>query len=345
MKLLQPVTINQWDLQSRVVMAPMTRGFADQETGIIHQDTIHYYAIRAKFGVGLIITEGIAISPEARGTIGIPGLYRPEHIEAWKRVTEQVHAENGRIIAQLWHVGRLSHSSITGGVQPIAPSAVQANGVTHKVHLPYEMPKAMTKDDINKVIQNFKTAARNAHLAGFDGIEIHAAHGYLIDQFQFPWVNFRKDRYGQEKYLFLQEILHAVCEAIEPERVIVRFSEHKDDSPLFYWESPEQEIIEILNVIQSIGISIIHPSAKQYKKTLHRHELTLHALVRKYRKGVQIGVGELTPDLAEELLRNEEIQLAAFGRPLLSNADFVKRVKEGRELKKYNAQIDLPYLH
>lgn len=344
MKLLEPVKINQWNLQSRVVMAPMTRSFADQETGVIHPDTVAYYAKRVKHGVGMIITEGIAISPEARGTIGIPGLYTEQQTEAWKEVTEQVHQERGIIIAQLWHVGRLSHSSITGGIQPIAPSAVQANGLTHRVGLPYEMPKAMTVEDIRKVVQDFTRAAINARLAGFDGVEIHAAHGYLIDQFHFPWVNFRKDAYGRNKYLFLEEILQAVSDSIGSERVIVRFSEHKDDAPLFFWEQPEEEIKEILEVFRSIGIRIIHPSARSYQKTLAKHELTLHALVRKYWDGVVIGVGELTPEIAEGSLANGEIQLAAFGRPLLSNVDFVRRIKDKKAIKDYNSKVDLQYL-
>ncbi|WP_394122099.1 alkene reductase [Planococcus donghaensis] len=344
MKLLETVKINQWNLQSRVVMAPMTRSFADLETGVIHPDTVAYYAKRAKHGVGMIITEGIAVSPEARGTIGIPGLYTEDQTEAWKEVTAQVHQEGGIIIAQLWHVGRLSHSAITGGLQPVAPSAVQANGLTHRVGLPYETPKAMSEEDIQKVIQDFTKAAINAQLAGFDGVEIHAAHGYLIDQFQFPWVNFRKDAYGRNKYLFLEEILQAVANSIGAERVIVRFSEHKDDTPLFFWEQPEKEVIEILDVFRRTGIQVIHPSAQTYRKPLAGHELTLHALVRKHWEGVVIGVGELTPEIAEESLAKGEIQLAAFGRLLLSNADLVKRLKEDKSIKDYNPKSDLQHL-
>ena len=344
MELLKPVRIHHWSLQSKVVMAPMTRGFANQETGIIHPNTINYYRTRAQDGVGMIITEGIAISPEARGTVGIPGLYTDEQTESWRKVTEEVHRAGGIIIAQLWHVGRLSHSYFTGGIQPVAPSAIQANGFTHNIRMPYEVPKAMTEQDIQKVIHDFAVAAKNAMLAGFDGVEIHAAHGYLIDQFQFSWTNSREDKYGKNKYLFLEQILHAVGNAIGIEKVIVRFSEHKDDSPLYVWEQPEEEIKQIIDVFNQTGVQIIHPSAQQYTKSLTHHALTLHAVVRKYWDHTIIGVGTLTPEIAEDAIVREEIHLAAFARLLLANPDFVQRLKNARDLHSYNASSHLVHL-
>ncbi|MBT2619116.1 MULTISPECIES: alkene reductase [unclassified Bacillus (in: firmicutes)] len=344
MDLIKPIQVNQWTLQSKVVMAPMTRGFADQETGVIHPDTNKYYTTRAKNGVGMIITEGIAISPEARGTIGIPGLYTDEQTNAWKEVTEGVHNAGGVIIAQLWHVGRLSHSYFTGGTQPLAPSSIQANGLTHKIRMPYEMPKAMTQEDIQKVICDFAYAAKNARKAGFDGVEIHAAHGYLIDQFQNSWTNFRKDEYGKNKYLFLEQILKAVGNEIGIEKLIVRFSEHKDDSPLYVWEQPEEEIKQIIDVFNRTGIQIIHPSAQEYTKLLTNHSLTLHTLVRDFWDKAIIGVGALTPEIAEDAVIRGEIQLAAFGRPLLANPDFVQRLIESRNIIKYNANTHLECL-
>ncbi|WP_112180360.1 alkene reductase [Paraliobacillus zengyii] len=343
MELLKPIQIGNLSLQSKVVMAPMTRGFAN-DSGIIHPDTINYYKKRALNGVGMIITEGIAISPEAKGTVGIPGLYTKHQAEAWRDVTKEVHKAGGIIIAQLWHVGRLSHSYFTGGIQPIAPSAIQANGLTHKVNIPYEMPKPMTKADIQKVINDFAIAAQNAINAGFDGVEIHAAHGYLIDQFHSFWTNFRKDQYGKNKFLFLEQILHAVGSTIGMEKVIARFSEHKDDLPLFVWENPEEKMKEIMEVFYNTRVQIIHPSAQQYTKPLTNHFSTLHALVRKYWDKTAIGVGELTPEIAEEAIGRKEIQLAAFGRSLLANPDLVQRIEYSKPLKTYEPKSHLLHL-
>ncbi|WP_223292396.1 oxidoreductase [Salipaludibacillus neizhouensis] len=343
MELLEPVQIGNYSLQSKVVMAPMTRGFAN-DLGIIHPDTINYYKIRAFYGVGMIITEGISISKEAQGTVGIPGLYTLRQVEAWKDVTKEVHKAGGLIIAQLWHVGRLSHSYFTGGTKPIAPSAVQANGQTHNIRMPYETPRPMTITDIERTIADFAAAAENAMNAGFDGVEIHAAHGYLIDQFQSYITNLRKDEYGQKKFLFLEQIIKAVGNSIGIDKVIVRFSEHKDDLPLYYWENPEDTVQEILNVFYKTGISLIHPSSPSFKKPLTNHTLTLHALIRKYWNKASIGVGEMTPNIAEEAISSSEIQLAAFARPLLANPDMVELLKRSTPLKKYHPETHLSTL-
>ncbi|GAE31950.1 oxidoreductase [Halalkalibacter hemicellulosilyticus] len=341
MELLTPFKRDGWQLQSRAVMAPMTRGFADFKTGIIHPDTVSYYQRRAQDGIGMIVTEGIAIAEEAKGTVGIPGLYTDEQTEAWKEVTDSVHQEGGKIIAQLWHVGRLSHSYFTNGRKPLAPSSIKANGHTHRVRLPYEMPNEMTVYDIRNVIKQFVHAAYNAIKAGFDGVEIHAAHGYLIDQFHSTWTNIRKDRYGQNRYLFLEEILLAVGEAIGTNKIIVRFSEHKDDSPLYAWEDPEKEIQMLIEVFHKTKIELLHPSVNEFSKPLAHHSLTLHELVRKYWDKIIIGVGNLTSASAEKALKDGLIDLAAFGRPLLANSDFMHRTKASIPLKPYDSKIHL----
>jgi len=341
MNLLTPIHINGWQLQTKVVMAPMTRGFADSETGIIHQDTKEYYRQRAKDGVGMIITEGIAIADHARGTIGIPGLYTNEQAEAWCSVTNAVHKEGGIIIAQLWHVGRLSHSFFTNGQKPLAPSPIQANGLTHKVSIPYEMPKKMNHLDIQLVIQQFVHAAKNAMKAGFDGIEIHAAHGYLIDQFLSSQTNFRQDNYGKNRHLFLEEILLAAGEAIGPNKIIVRFSEHMDDLPLYEWDCPEEEIHKFMDVFDKAKIQVLHPSANEFFKPLTNHQSTLHGLIRTYWNKTIIGVGNLTPESAEAALINGVIDLAAFGRPLLANPDFINRIKSSLPINPYKPKVHL----
>lgn len=210
--LLSPVTIHQWQLRNRVVMAPLTRGFADDQEGTVTDEMVAYYEQRARDGVGLIITEGINPNLAGKGTYGIPGLYTDEQTTSWKRVTDAVHRHGGTIIAQLWHVGRLSHSDLIG-TAPLAPSSLAAEGRVHKLHKPYQVPQAMSTQDIADTIQHFQTAARNAVLAGFDGIELHAAHGYLIDQFINEKTNHRTDEYGGDtegRLRFLRDIIVAV---------------------------------------------------------------------------------------------------------------------------------------
>lgn len=343
MKLLEPIRINQWHLNSRLVMAPMTRGFANDKSGVIHSDTIAYYQKRARDGIGLIITEGITINPESKGTVGIPSLYTDQQVEAWKTVTDAVHKENGVIIAQLWHVGRLSHSYFTGGKKPLAPSAIRAEGLTHKVKLPYEEPKEMTHEDIYITIRDYVCAAKNALKAGFDGIEIHAAHGYLIDQFHSPFTNKRTDRYAYEtnKYLFLEELLQHMIKEVGKERLIVRFSEHKDDCPQFVWETPEEEIKQLTELFKRMNLQFIHASAQHFNHPLTNHSLTFHQLIRKHWSLPIIGVGDLNPTTAEEALEKDEITLAAIGRPLLANPDFVEKVQQGKKLIEYNPTLHL----
>lgn len=344
MKLLTPATINQWNLQSKIVMAPMTRGVADDRNGVIHPETINYYKKRAKDGIGMIITEGISISPESKGTTGIPGLYTDQQTQAWSEVTEAVHKENGMIIAQLWHVGRLSHSFFTGGIKPLAPSSIRPEGLTHKIKYPYENPKEMTKKDIEKTIQDYVYAAKNAIKAGFDGVEIHAAHGYLIDQFHSPFTNTRTDQYGKNNYLFLKHIIEQVVKEIGNERLIVRFSEHKDDCPEFVWESPEEEVKQLVGLFKQTNLQLIHPSAQDYTKRLANHSLTFHQLVGKYWSKPMIGVGNLNPESAEQALQKDEVKLTAFGRPLLANPDFVQKLKDNKKLVQYNSRIHLKEL-
>lgn len=342
-QLLNPTNIGNWKLRNRIVMAPMTRSFADDHTGVVRRDVVEYYRRRAADGIGLIITEGINPSPRAKGTFGIPGLYTKDQITAWRKVTDAVHKEGGRIVAQLWHVGRLTHPKLTGGYPPQAPSSIRAEGLVHRLRKPYEMPEEMTESAIQRAIEEYAQAARNAMDAGFDGVEIHGAHGYLIDQFNSEVTNIRKDRYGgnlAQRLTFMKEVLTAVVKEIGAEKTIIRFSEIKDDLPNYQWGEPEETIKTFIRSFQDIGICIVHPSTNHFTEILV-NGMTLHELVRKYWKGVIIGVGNLNVDLASNAIREGMIDLAAFGRPLLANPDFVERVKQGRAIASYDPKRDL----
>lgn len=344
--LLSPVAIGNWKLRNRIVMAPMTRSFADDKTGTPGQDMAAYYRRRAADGVGLIITEGISTSLRGKGTYGVPGLYTGEQTAAWRKVTDAVHEEGGTIVAQLWHVGRLTHHELTGGFPPQAPSQVRAEGLVHRLRKPYEMPEEMTRRQIGSVIREYAQAARNAAEAGFDGVEVHGAHGYLIDQFNSEATNKRTDRYGGEltdRLTFMKEVLTAVGQEIGAGNTIIRFSELKDDMPDYKWASPERTLQAYLRVFKETGIRTIHPSTNRFAETMADGQ-TIHELVRKHWDGAIIGVGGLTVPAAAKAIGEGTIDLAAFGKPMLANPDFVQRIKDGDMMQPYDAAAHLSRL-
>lgn len=343
--LLSPVTINTWHLRNRIVMAPLTRGFANDQDGTATEEMVAYYERRARDGVGLIITEGINPSLAGKGTYGIPGLYTAEQTDSWKKVTNAVHKHGGTIIAQLWHVGRLSHSDLIG-TPPLAPSSIPAQGRVHKLHKPYQIPQAMSVQDIRDSIQQFQTASRNAVLAGFDGIELHAAHGYLIDQFINEKTNHRTDEYGgdiQGRLRFLKEIIIAVQKEISVDRISVRFSEKKDDDPSYVWADKAGVLNAYLNLFRETGITILHPSTDRYT-TVWTEEQNFHEAIREQWDGIIIGVGDLEAKIAEQAVQNRSIDLAAFGRPFIANPDLVQKLRTGQQWVEYDANAHLTML-
>ncbi len=345
-KLFESAKIGAWNLRTRTAMAPMTRCFADDRTGVVGDDVVQYYRRRAADGIGLIISEGTVVSPRGKGNPGVPGIYTQEQVEAWKKVTDAVHEEGGTIICQIWHVGRLSHRELTGGKQPQAPSAIPAEGKVARFGKPFDLPEAMSLDDIREVVRQFARAAKNAMVAGFDGVEIHGAHGYLIDQFNTDVTNRRTDRYGgnlKQRLTFMKEVTQAVIEAIGAERTLIRFSAHKIDNPDYMWKDPEEAIRTFVEVFREAGATMIHPSVREFTQVLADGK-TMHQLVRKYWDGIIVGVGNLDPETAEQSLSEGTIDVAAFGRPLIANPDFLHRVKSGRDLEVYDARKHLPTL-
>lgn len=345
-KLLEPVNFELWKLRNRIVMAPMTRCFADDKTGIVGDNIVEYYKRRAAGGVGLIITEGILISQRGKGTFNLPGLYTDEQVKAWEKVTNAVHEEGGTIIAQLWHVGRLTHHKVTGGFLPQAPSPIRAKGKVHRFGEPFDAPEEMTIEDIKEVIRQYAHAAQNAMLAGFDGVEIHGAHGYLIDQFNNDVTNHRTDGYGgdqRQRLTFMKEVLQAVINVAGSSGTVIRFSELKDDLPDYKWMNPEETVQLYVDMFKETGVKILHPSTNHFGQYITEDQ-TLHELVRKNWSGISIGVGDLNPHSANEAIINGSIDLAAFGRPLLANPDFVEKLKTNTELEIYNKNRHLSEL-
>ncbi|MCQ6280765.1 alkene reductase [Bacillus sp. EB600] len=345
-KLFETVQVGAWNLRTRTAMAPMTRCFADDQTGVVGQDVVEYYRKRAADGIGLIITEGTVISPRGKGNPRVPGLYTAEQMTAWKKVTDAVHSEGGTIIAQIWHVGRLTHHELAGGLPPQAPSSVQKEGLVHRLRKPYDLPEEMSIEEIHEVVRQYAQAAKNAIIAGFDGVEIHGAHGYLIDQFNSDLTNKRTDRYGGEfaqRLTFMKEVLTAVIDAIGAERTLIRFSIMAGGYTNTVLKDPEQAIRTFTDAFKEVGVKMIHPSTMEFQQVLADGK-TLHQLVRKYWDGVIIGVGHLNPEIAEQALREGTIDIAAFGRPLLANPDFLHRIKNGQELIEYDVNKHLSTL-
>lgn len=345
-KLFESTTLESLKLNTRTAMAPMTRCFADPVTGVVGPDVVEYYRRRAQDGIGLIISEGIVISERAKGNPGVPGIYTQAQIDSWKPVTAAVHEEGGTIIAQIWHVGRLSHPELINGQKPQAPSAIAPIGQVPRFRKPYEEPEEMTKEDIKEVVQQYAQAAKNAISAGFDGVEIHGAHGYLIDQFNSEWSNKRTDEYGgdlAQRLKFMKEVITAVIDAVGKERVVIRFSRHKLDDPSYTWETPEKTIQTFIEAFKETGVEILHPSMLDFYEDVQDGH-NMYELVRKHWDGPIIGVGSLTPESAEKALEAGWIDVAAIGRPLISNPDYLHRIKQGEQLVEYDPKKHLAEL-
>jgi N-ethylmaleimide reductase len=345
-KLFDPIQIGVWSLRNRTVMAPITRCFADEQSGVVGTNVVEYYRKRAADGIGLIITEGIMSTIRGKGSVRVPGLYSQEQTAAWKKVTDAVHNEGGTIIAQLWHAGRKSHSELTGGYLPQAPSPIKMEGYVPRLRKPYEVPEEMSLEDINATISNYVQAAGNAIAAGFDGVEVHGAHGYLIDSFNSDLTNIRKDCYGgdfAQRLTFMKEVITAVINKIGVDRTIVRFSMKRNEYSDYFLENPEEAVRTLVAAFKEVGVKFIHPSTDQFTRVLADGK-TLHQLVRKYWNNLIIGVGDLTATIAEQALQESTIDLAAFGRPLIANPDFLHRIKHDEELIEYEAKVHLKTL-
>jgi N-ethylmaleimide reductase len=338
--LFDPVRAGDIELNNRVVLAPMTRGRAGDER-IPNEVMAQYYFQRAS--AGLLITEATVISEQGIGWIGSPGIYTREMVDGWKIVTQQLKETGTPIFLQLWHCGRASHSDFHGGNLPVSASAVKLNGDsihTPEGKKPYETPRALEKDEIRQIVADYRQAAANAKEAGFSGVEVHAANGYLINQFLDSKTNRRADEYGgsiENRYRFLNEVLAAVMEIFPSGRVGVRLSPN--------------------GVFNDMGSPDFRETYLYVAKELNRHQLAyLHIMdglafgfhekgdpmtlaeFRNVYDGMIMGNCGYTKEDAEQRLKEGSVDLAAFGRPYITNPDLVERFKNGWPL---NASDDM----
>jgi N-ethylmaleimide reductase len=339
-KILSPYTKGNFSLKNHLVMAPMTRSRA---VGNLPNDLMaEYYGQRS--GAGLIVTEGTAPTPEALGYPRIPGVFGEPQIEGWKKITSVVHKHGSKIFLQLMHAGRIGHNdNLPVGVKLVGPSNQKAAGQIFTDTLgmqDHSEPVALTTDGVRLVIEGFITAAKNAITAGFDGIELHAANGYILEQFLNPHVNDRTDEYGgsiEKRAKLIIDIAEKTAAIIGKEKVGVRFSPFSTlgDLQAYNEEEVHKTYTYLAKELNAIGIGYIHISSN-----LNIPQKTLDAIRANF-NGTLILSNGLTPETAEQALANGMADLVAFGRSFLANPDFEKRIEKSTSLN----QVDFTTLY
>ncbi|WP_434607897.1 alkene reductase [Pseudomonas sp. D2-30] len=350
--LFEPTSLGSITLKNRIVMPPLTRQRSGQPGDIPTALMARYYQQRAS--AGLIISEGTQIEPRGKGYAWTPGIYSQAQIDGWRTVTDAVHAKGGVIFAQLWHVGRVSHNALQpNNAAPIAPSPIQAQKAKAFIEtgpgtgtlVEPSMPRELSVAEIKTLVELYAQAARNALSAGFDGIEIHSANGYLVNQFISTHANQRTDEYGgslHNRLRFLREVVQAVSAVVGPERVGVRFTPlftSTDEDRVyigFVEEDPHQTYIEAIKVLEQAGVGYLSiaeadwPNAPDLPDAFRRE-------VRRTFSGRIIYAGLYTADRAARLVEAGLADLVAFGRPFIANPDLPERIANGWPLNTLNA--------
>ncbi len=341
--LFQPITLGSLSLANRIVMPPMTRSRATQPGNEANDMMATYYAQRAS--AGLIVAEGTQISPMGQGYAWTPGIYTPAQIQGWKKVTDAVHAKGGKIFAQLWHVGRVTHPDNIGGEQPISSSAIRAEGVKVFVDngdmesnfVDVVEPRAMTKEDIQQVIAEYRQAALNAVEAGFDGIELHGANGYLVNQFIDSESNNRTDEYGgslTNRLRFLKEVVSAMIDAIGAERVGVRLA------PLTTLNgtvdaNPEETYVAAAKLLNELGVVYMHIAEVDWDDAPDTPKSFKKALREAY-TGTLIYAGRYNAETGAQAIKEGLADMIGFGRPYVANPDLPERIEQGHQLAEHD---------
>ena len=344
--LFQPLRLGDLTLDHRVVMAPLTRLRSRQPGNVPTELNAAYYGQRASRG-GLIVAEATNVSDQARGYPGAPGIHTPEQVEGWRRIADAVHARGGFLFVQIWHTGRVSHSSMHGGALPVAPSAIPAVGR----HMDaagqpagFEVPRALETEEVPGIVAQFRHAAECAKAAGADGVEVHGANGYLLDQFLQDSANQRTDRYGgsiENRARLLLEVVDAASEVFGRGRVGVRLSPYgvvygTTDS------NPEALFDHVARELDSRDIAYLHVIEPRVDQTSDTNAFkagrpeNVAGRFKALFRGAVIAAGGFVKETAEAAIRDGHADAIAFGRLFIGNPDLVERLRRGAPLNRYD---------
>lgn len=330
--LFQPLKLGAIETKNRIQMAPLTRGRATQPGSVPNAMMATYYRQRA--GAGLIISEATGISVEGLGWPAAPGIWSDEQVEGWKLTTEAVHEAGGKIVLQLWHMGRLVHPSFLGGKPGVSASATTAPDHAHTAtgRQPHEQARALDLDEIPRVVADYRHAAENAKKAGFDGVQLHGANGYLVDQFLRETTNLRTDDYGgppENRVRFLREVLTALVDVWGADRVGVRLSPNgetqgcNDSDPAAIFGAAAQ-------VVQDLGLGFLELREPGPEGTFGQTDVPKQSpLIRTIYKGPLVLNSDYTAEQAAADIAAGKCDAVSFGRPYISNPDLAERIRQG----------------
>ena len=333
--LFSPLQAGDLLLPNRIIMAPLTRVRAGP-THVPNDMMVEYYAQRATSG--LVMTECTMVDAHACAFMGEGGIYSPAHVAGWRRVTDAVHARGGRIFMQIWHPGRAAHSLLNKGEQPVCSSAKPIRDLTTQTpegEKPYETPRALRTDEISRYVGMFRDAARNARAAGFDGVQVHGAHGYLIDTFLRDGVNERTDAYGgsiENRARFLLEVTDAAIEVWGAGRVAVRISPLVPFNDMLD-SQPEALVAHVAGQLSRRRIAFLEVRHEDYK--LPREQAILRVARERF-KGVLMTNGSHTQDTGEAVIASGAADAVVFGRLYIANPDLVERFARKASLNELN---------
>ena len=331
--LFQPLQLGAFTAKNRIMMAPLTRGRSDPGS-VPGAMMVEYYRQRA--GAGLIISEATGISVEGLGWPAAPGIWNDAQVAGWKPVTAAVHAEGGKIVLQLWHMGRIVHPDFLGGKPGLSASATTAPDHAHTPtgRKPHEQARAATLDDIKRTVADYANAARNAKAAGFDGVQLHSANGYLVDQFLRAGTNLRTDEYGgspENRTRFMREVLEALIAVWGADRVSIRLSPNGESQGC---DDPDPASIfgEAARVIQELGVSFIELRQPGPEGTFGRTDVPPQdGLIRSIYTGPLVLNSDYSAEGAAADVASGRCDAISFGRPYISNPDLAERIRVGAE--------------
>lgn len=325
--LFEPLMLGDIELKNRVIMAPLTRSRANNEGRVPNDLMVEYYKQRAS--AGLIVTEATIVTPMGAGYADTPGIWSDEQVEGWKKITDAVHAKGGRIFSQLWHVGRISDPIFLNGELPVAPSAIKPAGHVSLVRpmKDYVTPRALETNEIADIVATYKKGAENAKKAGFDGVEIHGANGYLLDQFLQDSTNKRTDKYGgsiENRARLMLEVTDAVLQIWDAKRVGMHLAPRMDSHDI--GDSTQIETFSyVARELGKRGLAFIFTRE-------HQANDSISSMLKKEFGGILIANEALTKASAEQLLADGKADAVAFGKLFIANPDLPARLKTNAEM-------------